>query len=356
MIFWQPILQERAESVKMLPVLRTKRLVLRPFTIDDAKRVQELVGVKEVVASLPDVPYPYVDGLAEEWIGGHARNFREGRSLDLAISSKETNELMGAVGLQLDSYARRASLGYWLGRDYWNKGFCTEAVGILLGYGFFQLDLNRIYGTHLDYNLASGRVMSKLGMKKEGVLRSHVKRWDKLYDYVYYGLLRAEFIQRIQPAIIDIDEELRLRAYDGNFHLALPWYRDKTVYTNSEGIRDQAAIPDINYVRRMYDYLHGHGELYFIEIKREGNFVPVGDVTLQAKNLPITIGVKKYRRQGIGRRVLQEILKRARALGLVKIHGVRIYDYNLASQRLYESLGFKCVGIEGKELEYELSL
>ena len=159
-----------------------------------------------------------------------------------------------------------------------------------------------------------------------------------------------------QPEIITIDTNLRLRAYDGNFQIAIPWYQDQTVYYNSEGIEDPAKIPDEDYVRRMYEYLDKHGELYFIEVLEGGRFVPIGDVTLKEENLPIVIGVSKYRGQGIGKKVMKTILRRAKEVGFKKIYGSAVYDYNIVSQRLHESLGYTCVEVTDKERVYELDL
>ncbi len=76
-----------------------------------------------------------------------------------------------------------------------------------------------------------------------------------------------------QPSILYIDREIRLRAYDGDHQVAIPWYQDETVYYNSEGIFGSADIPDAEYVRGMYEYLSTHGELYFIEILEDGEFM-----------------------------------------------------------------------------------
>lgn len=159
-----------------------------------------------------------------------------------------------------------------------------------------------------------------------------------------------------QPRIIDVDVGIRLKAYDGNYQLAVPWYQDETVYHNSEGITDSAKIPDKDYVRGMYEYLSNHGELCFIEVLENGKFVPIGDVTLKAENPPIVIGVPKYRGMGIGKRVMKEILRRAKENCITRIYGSTIYDYNIASQKLHESLGFRCVEVRGNERIYELEL
>lgn len=158
-----------------------------------------------------------------------------------------------------------------------------------------------------------------------------------------------------QPRVIPVDDGLRLRAYDGDYRKAVAWYRDPVVYRNSEGITDVSKIPDEDYVRRMYEFLSRSGELYFIEVLEDGEFVSIGDVTLKEENPSIAIGVPKYRGIGIGKKVMKAIIARARELGIARFHGTKIYDYNTASRRLFESLGFRCVRVEGNTRIYELA-
>jgi [ribosomal protein S5]-alanine N-acetyltransferase len=87
----------------------------------------------------------------------------------------------------------RAEMGYWIGRPYWGRGYCTEAARELLRYGFENLGLARIFACHFKENEASGRVMRKLGMTREGDLRHHVIKWGVPQDLVLYGILRSEF-------------------------------------------------------------------------------------------------------------------------------------------------------------------
>ncbi len=161
-----------------------------------------------------------------------------------------------------------------------------------------------------------------------------------------------------QPDIIRIDENLRLRKYDGSYLTGLPWYRDEVVYYNSEGITDESKIPDENYVKGMYDWFekNGRSEMYFIEVKENGNFTPIGDAALQKENLPIVIGVGKYRGRGIGKAVLTTLVDRARSLGWDKLTDVKIFKYNTASQRLYSSCGFTRVGEDDRYYFYEREL
>lgn len=161
-----------------------------------------------------------------------------------------------------------------------------------------------------------------------------------------------------QPEIIQVDENLRLRKYDGNYSAAVPWYQDEVVYYNSEGITDKDKIPDENYVKGMYNWFetNGRSEMYFIEVREDDTFVPIGDAALQKENLPIVIGVGRYRGVGIGKKVLNALIGRARELGWNKLYGVKIFTYNKASQGLYSSCGFERVGEENGSYIYELEL
>jgi [ribosomal protein S5]-alanine N-acetyltransferase len=84
-------------------------------------------------------------------------------------------------------------MGYWIGKQYWGHGYCTEAAGAVVKYGFDVLRLNRLYAIHFTRNPASGRVMQKISMKHEGHLRQDQKRWGKFEDLEIYGILKSEF-------------------------------------------------------------------------------------------------------------------------------------------------------------------
>ena len=176
-----------------IPTLQTERLILRPFTLADAPRVQLLAGVREVADTALSIPHPYSDGVAEQWISGHAGDFEKGDSMSLAVCLKD-GSLIGAAGLMnFRTEHKRGEIGYWIGKDYWGLGYCTEAVGEVVRCGFEQLGLNRIYGHHFSRNVASGRVMGKTGMKHEGCLRQHYIHQGKFEDIEYWGLLKGEW-------------------------------------------------------------------------------------------------------------------------------------------------------------------
>lgn len=144
-----------------------------------------------------NVPHPYEDGAAECWISNHALEFATGNSVTFAIVLQASGELVGCIGLRIKRDYDHAELGYWIGYPYWGQGYCTEAGQAVIEYAFTELGVNRIHATHFSRNPASGRVMEKLGMHREGMLRQHVKKWGQYEDIVNYGLLKDEWLGRM---------------------------------------------------------------------------------------------------------------------------------------------------------------
>jgi RimJ/RimL family protein N-acetyltransferase len=160
----------------------------------DAKDVQRLAGDKAIADTTANIPHPYMDGMAEQWIATHQGRFEAGELVNFAIVQRETDVLIGAISLMnLSAHHERGELGYWIGQPYWNKGYSTEAAQAVLAYGFSVLELNRIHGRFFKRNPASGRVMEKIGMIPEGCLRAHDKKWEQFEDIVLYGILKSEW-------------------------------------------------------------------------------------------------------------------------------------------------------------------
>ena len=176
-----------------LPTLETERLILRPFGPDDASRVEELAGNRAVAEKTSNIPHPYPEGAAEEWIGRHREAYQKEQDLTLAVTRRKQPEVIGSVHLNLNLPHLAAELGYWIGVPYWNRGYATEAAAELIRCGFEDLDLNRIQALHMHSNPASGRVLEKLGMQREGLLRQAVLRFNQFHDYVMLAILAEEY-------------------------------------------------------------------------------------------------------------------------------------------------------------------
>jgi len=180
------------EHMKTQPTLETQRLALRPFAVTDAPDVQRLAGDRAIADTTLNIPHPYEDGIAEEWIGSHQAIFDDGKGVHFAITLKSDGSLVGAISLLGMVKGHQAEMGYWIGKPYWNQGYCTEAGSAMVAYAFSELDLTRVHAGHLTRNPASGRVMRKIGMQYEGCRRQHVRKGDKLEDLELYGILKEE--------------------------------------------------------------------------------------------------------------------------------------------------------------------
>jgi RimJ/RimL family protein N-acetyltransferase len=174
------------------PTLDTPRLLLRAFTLADAPAVQRLAGDRAIADTTLNIPHPYRDDMAEAWISSHQPMRERGAAVTFAIVRRPDRELLGAIGLSLQLEQQRAELGYWVGVPFWNHGYASEAARAVVDWAFRDLPLHRIQAHHLARNPASGRVMEKVGMKYEGTLRGHVKKWDVFEDVLVYSILRSE--------------------------------------------------------------------------------------------------------------------------------------------------------------------
>jgi RimJ/RimL family protein N-acetyltransferase len=175
-----------------LPVLATPRLRLRPFTAADAPAVEQLAGAREVADTTARIPHPYPAGAAAEWIATHAEAWTAHRELALAVTLAEDGALVGSIGLVFSPEHEKAELGYWIGLPFWGKGFASEAAGALVEFAFTRLGLNRVEAHHMARNPASGRVLLKAGLRREGVSPAAMKKNGRFEDVVFYGALRSD--------------------------------------------------------------------------------------------------------------------------------------------------------------------
>ena len=179
-------------AVDPLPTLHSQRLILRPFRLEDAPAVQRMAGHPDMASTTANIPHPYGDGVAEAWIAAHADRFARDESAIFAITLASTGELLGSVGLEIRREHGRAELGYWIGKPYWSQGYVTEAAREVVRFAFEDLGLRRVFAEHFARNPASGRVMEKIGMVREGELRRHMVKDGLPEDVVIWGILAGD--------------------------------------------------------------------------------------------------------------------------------------------------------------------
>lgn len=178
------------------PQLTTPRLLLRAFAPADVPRLVTLAGNYEVAKNTLNIPHPYGEEDARRWVQITQENYAQQTGYAFAIELRATGEFIGGIGLTLERRFDRAEAGYWLGQPYWGQGLASEALAAVLCFGFEELSLNKIHATHIAENQASGQVMRKNGMVKEGELAQHTKRDGQYHDLWQYRLTRAEYARQ----------------------------------------------------------------------------------------------------------------------------------------------------------------
>lgn len=153
-------------------------------------------------------PFPYTEKEAEDFV---EKCLEKEPQVNFCIMYE--GKFAGFVSLvpQTDVYKHSAELGYWIRQEYWNKGIATNAVQLIVEYGFSQLRLGRIIAGVFSFNTASQRVLEKCGFMKEGTLRGAVVKNNEICDEIRYGLIRngnlksAEYCENMNDVRAGID-------------------------------------------------------------------------------------------------------------------------------------------------------
>jgi len=166
--------------------LSAKRLTLRPFQAGDVEDALAYRNDPEFARFLVHIPQPFTRSDADAFV---ALNMSEpwDRSPTFAIVLNET--VIGTVNLEVKTQQRSATLGYAIGRMWWNKGFATEAARAALGWGIEAFRLVRVQAATDRRNARSQRVLEKLGMQRQGLsVRDFVDRDGASVVEVVYTL------------------------------------------------------------------------------------------------------------------------------------------------------------------------
>ncbi len=175
------------------PTLKTDRLLLRGLTAEDVPEIQLLASDREIADTTLSIPHPFEVEMAEQYVEGKISLFESGKGVCFAAILVGADVLVGVITLKnIDQAHKNAEVGYWIGKDYWNNGYATEAAVAVINHGFGELSLQRIYAHCLSRNPSSGKVLSKLGMTHEGRLRQHTLKGHEFEDIDLYGILRSE--------------------------------------------------------------------------------------------------------------------------------------------------------------------
>ncbi len=176
--------------------LETKRLILRRFIMEDAERVfNNWANDDEVTKYLVWPSHSDINvtkNVLEQWI----QNYEKNDFYQWAIEIKEIKEPVGSISVvnQLDDI-KMVHIGYCIGKKWWNKGITSEALSVLIKFFFEKVGVNRIEARHDPNNQNSGKVMTRCGMKYEGLLRQADRNNQGIVDTIYYGIVAEDYFK-----------------------------------------------------------------------------------------------------------------------------------------------------------------
>lgn len=194
------------------PILTLEHVLLRPLTLADAPFAAKHANDWDIAKNMRNTfPHPYKLPHAEWFITNPASKLHpvvlpsagdttaedDVRKVPLhyAIVRRSDDAYMGNLGLKpgADVDARTMELGYWLGREFWGKGYVSEAARGFSKWAFETFPhLLRLEASVHEGNVASTRVLVKVGFQPEGVRRKAVWKADKALDLAIFGMLRSE--------------------------------------------------------------------------------------------------------------------------------------------------------------------
>lgn len=175
-----------------------ERVYLSPINVEDAEKYTEWINDLDVTINLSLAPNVYSLEMEREAL---IRLSKEG--YNFAIVTLDNDKLIGNCGLlNVNLIHRTAEAGIFIGnKDYWNKGYGTEAMKLLLDYGFNLLNLNNIMLRVLSFNKRAIKSYEKCGFKEIGRRREAYIIGNKKYDFIFMDILASEFEGKIPEKI-----------------------------------------------------------------------------------------------------------------------------------------------------------
>jgi RimJ/RimL family protein N-acetyltransferase len=169
-----------------------EKCYLSPIDSDDAEKFTEWLNDLEVSITLQ--LYSSIINVENE------KTFLNNLSKDhnYSIIDLEKNELTGNCGfLDIDHLNQTAEVGIFIGnKNYWNKGYGTEALTLLMDYGFKALNLHNIQLRLYGYNKRAKKCYEKIGFKEIGIRREALYRNMEKHDIIYMDILSNEFYEK----------------------------------------------------------------------------------------------------------------------------------------------------------------
>ena len=145
--------------------LHSRRLILRQYKKNDKESLIKLLNDKEVSKWTERIPFPYTEKHADWWINNKPEN-----DYVYAIVKNDNHSLVGGINITV-----KGEIGCWIGRQYWNQDFATEAIERIKNFGFEELKLDKVWAATHKENKTVFRLIEKTGFTRVDDRPYHVE-------------------------------------------------------------------------------------------------------------------------------------------------------------------------------------
>ena len=182
--------------------LETDRLILRPFTLEDALPMFRNWASDEEVTRFLTWPTHKDVEVTGRVIADWCKGYEAPDYYQWAIELKEIKEPIGSIAaVKTDDRTESATIGYCIGRRWWRQGITSEALREVIRFFFEEVGMNCVNACHDPRNPNSGRVMRSCGMALEGTWRAGGINNQGVCDETWYSILRSEYGKEAKPPI-----------------------------------------------------------------------------------------------------------------------------------------------------------
>lgn len=169
------------------------KVELRKFKREDLQRIYELFRNDNILKNLLIEKKAKDIRLKDEkeWLEKVLRQYKQKKPQGYHLAIKVNEELIGSIGAhKVDYKNENAEFGYWIGENYWGKGYVTQAIKQFSNILFNKFKFKRIYAFPFGYNESSQKVLEKAGFKFEGEREKAIKKGGKFLDDKLYAKVR----------------------------------------------------------------------------------------------------------------------------------------------------------------------
>jgi len=174
--------------------IKNELVKLRELKLSDAEFIAKNAKDRDITKYTFVIAPPFDLKTAQKFIRKANKEIKDKTAYEFGIELNDTKELIGTINLfNINQKNKNAEIGFWLAKEFWNKGLSDQSLDLMLEFGFNKLKLERIQGRVLDKNESAQKLLERTGFKLEGRLRQKTFLNNQWFDDLIYGLLASEY-------------------------------------------------------------------------------------------------------------------------------------------------------------------